>query len=147
MTVARPTAEASAGFRTIGADRGLTVVTLAASVQTLVAGASGVFMVVMAAEVLGTGPRGVGFLDAVLGVGAILGGLLAISRAAKGRLGVDLVAGVVLWSLPLLLVTPTQLPSVVKAELQRLGPDRVFILGGTGVVSGTVVNAIDAALP
>jgi putative cell wall-binding protein len=48
---------------------------------------------------------------------------------------------------PLLLVTPTQLPSVVKYELQRLGPDRVFILGGSGVVSGTVVNAIDAALP
>ena len=48
---------------------------------------------------------------------------------------------------PLLLVSPTQLPSVVKAELQRLGPDRVFVLGGTGVVSGTVVNAIDAALP
>jgi len=48
---------------------------------------------------------------------------------------------------PLLLVTATQLPSVVKTELQRLGPDRVFILGGTGVVSGTVVNAIDAALP
>jgi putative cell wall-binding protein len=48
---------------------------------------------------------------------------------------------------PLLLVSPTQLPSVVKAELQRLGPDRVFVLGGSGVVSGTVVNAIDAALP
>lgn len=48
---------------------------------------------------------------------------------------------------PLLLVAPTQLPSVVRSELQRLGPDRVFVLGGTGVVSGTVVNAIDAALP
>ena len=48
---------------------------------------------------------------------------------------------------PLLLVSPTQLPSVVRAELQRLGPDRVFVLGGSGVVSGTVVNAIDAALP
>jgi putative cell wall-binding protein len=48
---------------------------------------------------------------------------------------------------PLLLVTPTQLPSVVKSELQRLGPDRVFILGGSGVVSGNVVKAIDAALP
>ena len=48
---------------------------------------------------------------------------------------------------PLLLVTPTQLPSVVKSELQRLGPDRVYVLGGTGVVSGSVVKAIDAALP
>lgn len=48
---------------------------------------------------------------------------------------------------PLLLVSPSQLPSVVKSELQRLGPDRVFVLGGTGVVSGSVVRAIDAALP
>lgn len=48
---------------------------------------------------------------------------------------------------PLLLVSPTQLPSVVRSELQRLGPDRVFILGGTGVVSNSVVGAIDAALP
>ncbi|MDQ2673797.1 MAG: cell wall-binding repeat-containing protein, partial [Chloroflexota bacterium] len=48
---------------------------------------------------------------------------------------------------PLLLVAPTQLPSVVKSELQRLGPDNVYVLGGTGVVSGTVVRAIDAALP
>jgi putative cell wall-binding protein len=48
---------------------------------------------------------------------------------------------------PLLLVAPTQLPAVVKSELQRLGPDRVFVLGGTGVVSGSVVRAIDAALP
>ena len=48
---------------------------------------------------------------------------------------------------PLLLVSPTQLPSVVKAELQRLGPDKVYVLGGTGVVSGSVVKAIDAALP
>ena len=48
---------------------------------------------------------------------------------------------------PLLLVAPSQLPSVVKAELQRLGPDKVYVLGGTGVVSGSVVKAIDAALP
>jgi MFS family permease len=114
-------AEASAGFRTIGSDRGLTVVTLAASVQTLVAGASGVFMVVMAAEVLGTGARGVGYLDAVLGVGAILGGLLAISRAARGRLGVDLAVGVVLWSLPLLLVTVWPHPVACFAAMALLG--------------------------
>ncbi len=114
-------AEASAGFRTIGSDRGLTVVTLAASVQTLVAGASGVFMVVMAAEVLGTGARGVGYLDAVLGVGAVLGGLLAISRAAKGKLGADLATGVALWSLPLLLVTLWPHPVACFAAMALLG--------------------------
>jgi putative cell wall-binding protein len=48
---------------------------------------------------------------------------------------------------PLLLVSPSELPSVVKSELRRLGPDRVIVLGGTGVVSSSVVRAIDAALP
>jgi putative cell wall-binding protein len=48
---------------------------------------------------------------------------------------------------PLLLVSPTQLPSVTKTELQRLGPDKVFVLGGAGAVSDGVVRAIDAALP
>ncbi len=48
---------------------------------------------------------------------------------------------------PLLLVTSTQLPGVTKTELQRLGPDTVFVLGGAGAVSDGVVRAIDAALP
>ncbi len=48
---------------------------------------------------------------------------------------------------PLLLVAQTQLPSSVAAELQRLGPDAVFVLGGAGVVSDAVVSQIDAVLP
>ena len=48
---------------------------------------------------------------------------------------------------PLLLVAPNRLPSAITAELQRLAPARVVILGGTGAVSDGVVQAIDAALP
>lgn len=48
---------------------------------------------------------------------------------------------------PLLLVAPTRLPAGVAGELQRLTPDRVIILGGSGAVSDGVVRAIDAALP
>ena len=48
---------------------------------------------------------------------------------------------------PLLLVSPTELPSNVKSELQRLGPSRVFVLGGSGVVSDRVVRSIKNALP
>ena len=48
---------------------------------------------------------------------------------------------------PLLLVSPTQLPGSVAAELQRLAPDTVYVIGGTGAVSNGVVNAMDAVLP
>jgi MFS family permease len=113
--------ETSAGFRTIGGDRGLLVVTIAASVQTLIAGASAVFVVVMAAEVLGTGARGVGFLDSVFGIGSILGGVVAISRASRGRLGSDLAVGVALWSLPLMLVTLWPSPATCFAAMVLLG--------------------------
>lgn len=48
---------------------------------------------------------------------------------------------------PLLLVGPNRLPASVAAELQRLSPDAVYVLGSGGAVSDGVVNAIDAALP
>lgn len=48
---------------------------------------------------------------------------------------------------PLLLVAPTQLPAVVAAELARLDPDTVYVIGGAGAISDGVVNAMDAAIP
>lgn len=48
---------------------------------------------------------------------------------------------------PLLLVAPGTLPGVVATELRRLAPDTVWVLGGPGSVSGSVVTSIDAALP
>ena len=48
---------------------------------------------------------------------------------------------------PLILVPPTQLPTVVANELVRLGPGKVYVLGGTASVSEAVVNSIKAKLP
>lgn len=47
---------------------------------------------------------------------------------------------------PLLLVPTNSVPSSVAAELQRLDPDRIVILGGTGAVSSGVVSQIQALL-
>ncbi len=48
---------------------------------------------------------------------------------------------------PLLLVPADRLPGEVAAELLRLNPSTVVVLGGTGVVSSTVVASIRALWP
>ena len=108
--------EISGGFRAIAADRDLLSVAWLVGAQTIVAGASAVFLVVMAVDILGIGAEGVGYLDSTLGVGAVIGGFWAISRARKKRLGQDLTSGVLLWSLPLLLVVLVpSIPAVLLA--------------------------------
>jgi MFS family permease len=114
-------AEVSGGFRAIAADRDLAIVIWLVSAQTIVAGASVVFLVMMAVDVLGIGAQGVGYLDSVLGVGAVLGGFLAIARATKRRLAQDLTVGVVLWAAPLLLVTAWASPVTVFLAVALLG--------------------------
>lgn len=145
--------ETAAGFRTIGSDRGLVLTTLAACVQTVVAGASGVFLVVMAADLLGTGARGVGYLDAVFGVGSIIGGVVAIGRANRSRLAGDMMVGVMLWSVPLVLVTlwPHPIACFVAIALLGLGNPLVDVNMDTIVqrlspdeVLGRVFGALEA---
>jgi len=51
------------------------------------------------------------------------------------------------WLGPLLPTAPSTLPTPTKQQLQRLKPVRIFVLGGTSVVSNTVVNQIRAAFP
>jgi MFS family permease len=113
--------EVFGGFRTIAADRDLAVVIWLVAAQTIVAGASAVFLVVMAVDVLGTGAHGVGYLNSVLGVGAVLGGFLAIARATRHRLAQDMTFGVLLWAAPLLLVTAWPSAVTVFAAVALLG--------------------------
>jgi putative cell wall-binding protein len=48
---------------------------------------------------------------------------------------------------PLLLTMPTSLPANVKAEIVRLGPAKIVVVGGTGVVSAAVYNQLAALAP
>ncbi|HEX6149096.1 MFS transporter [Nocardioides sp.] len=114
-------AETLAGFRIIGRDRVLLLTTVQVSLQTVIAGAMTVCLVVMADEILDSPDAGLGYLNAVIGVGSILGGMLAISRARRGTLGRDMTVGVVLWSLPLLLVTAWPTPAACFAAAALLG--------------------------
>jgi MFS family permease len=156
--------ESVAGFRTIAAHPDLRLVTGIYCAQTVIAGASIVFGVAIAVDVTGFGPEGVGYLDAILGVGALLGGLVAIGRAGKFRLASDFGVGVLFWALPLLLVSlwPQAAPAflamfVIGAAnpvvdvnastiLQRLSPDavlgRVFGALETGLIATMALGAL-----
>jgi MFS family permease len=144
-----------AGFREISSSPDLRVVATLVCAQTVVSGASSVFGVALAVQLLPSGPRGVGYVDAVLGVGALVGGFVAIYRSSRGSLVTDLLKGVLLWSLPLLLVVvwPSPVSVFVAVALlgfgnpivdvnfytavQRLAPDRVL---------GRVFGALEGAL-
>ncbi|HEX6139818.1 MAG TPA: PQQ-dependent sugar dehydrogenase [Candidatus Limnocylindria bacterium] len=45
---------------------------------------------------------------------------------------------------PVLLTRPGDLPAATQAELQRLAPQRIFVLGGPGAISDGVAAALDA---
>jgi MFS family permease len=93
--------EVAGGVGAIAGQRSVALVTGLYTVQTLVAGATNVLVVVMSLELLGTGDAGVGYLNAALGVGGLVGGLVALVLATRGRLGLDLAIGLVLCGLPL----------------------------------------------
>ena len=74
------------------------------AVQTVVAGALGVFNVVLALEVFDLGNAGVGYLDSAFGVGGIIGGILAAGLSGSRRLGAWFALGAMVWGVGIALV-------------------------------------------
>jgi predicted MFS family arabinose efflux permease len=72
--------------------------------QAFVRGALGVFLVVVAIDLLGIGESGVGVLTAAFGVGGILGALAGITLVGRGRLGRPFELALAGWGLPLVLL-------------------------------------------
>ena len=111
----------ASGFTTIAHDRNLGMIMVLICVQMVVSGAMVVLGVVLAVDVLGTGPAGVGFIDSVLGIGAVVGGFVAIARSMRNSIAVDLVTGTLLWSVPLLFVVAAPSPATVFAMVAVMG--------------------------
>jgi MFS family permease len=147
--------ESMAGFRTIWAHPDLRLVTGVYSAQTVVAGAGAVFSVEMAVQMTDFGSKGIGYLDSMMGVGALLGGLLAISRASAGKLATDFGVGVVFWAIPLLLtaVWPQAWAAFLAMFIIGVANPIVDVNAATILqrsvadeVMGRVFGALDAAL-
>ena len=156
--------DAFEGFRVIWRHPDLRLVVPTYCAQTVVAGASFVFTVAIAFDMTDLGASGLGWLDSVLGVGAIFGGFLAIGLASRHRLASDFGWGVVFWALPLLLIAvwPTAWAAFIAMAiigaanpvvdinastiLQRLTPDavmgRVFGALESGLIATMALGAL-----
>ena len=113
--------EASAGYRAILGDRNLRLLVGLYCAQTVVAGASLVFTVAIALDMLEIGKSGLGYLDAMLGIGGFVGGFVALVLAQRGRLARDFGIGVLGWAAPLLLVAVSPTIGAAVAAMILLG--------------------------
>lgn len=96
--------EALAGFRTIGHEPPLRVLIGLLAAQTFLFGVLQVFIVILSIEILGFGEAGVGYLNAAIGLGSVLGAILAIGLTGTRRLSPAFVAGIVLIGAPLVIL-------------------------------------------
>ena len=92
------------GFATIALESKLRLLVGLYGLQTLVAGALNVLIVVSAFNLLHTGNSGVGFLNAASGVGGLAGALAAFALVGRRRLAGNFAIGILLWGLPLALI-------------------------------------------
>jgi hypothetical protein len=114
----RNVAEGAASLVRIARPAGYVVLGFA---QTFVRGALLVLLVVVALDVLSLGSGAVGWLNAAIGAGGLVGGGLAARLARLSRLGRLFVVGVTLWGLPLIAFGATSTPAIAYVALVIVG--------------------------
>ncbi len=85
------------GLRVLLADPDARVVVGLLSMRMLIIGAADVLFVLLALEVLGMGTPGPAILNAALGAGAIVGGLITLGFVGRSRLALVAAAGAIAW--------------------------------------------------
>jgi hypothetical protein len=125
--------EALAGFRTIWHDSRLRLIVGLFAAQTLVYGALIVLIAVAAIRLLGLGSPGIGYLNAALGVGGLIGGIVAVTLVGVRRLAFTFGLALILWGAPILVVGlwAKAAPAFVLLGLAGLGLTLVDVAGFT----------------
>jgi len=125
--------EALAGFGTVAHDVRLRLIIGLYGMQTLVAGAANVLIVVLALQTLDIGKAGIGFLTSAIGVGGLLGGVAALGLVARPRLATAFGLGLVVAGLPFVFVAlvPHTATALVALALMGLGTAVVDVAGVT----------------
>jgi MFS family permease len=80
-----------------------------------------VLVAVLAVDVLVLGEQAVGWLNAALGAGGLVGGVIAAAVVRVTRLGRSFIVGVLLWGLPLVLLALVMQPAVAYLTFLVIG--------------------------
>ena len=125
------------------------------SAQTLVRGTLNVLVVVIALNLLSLGRPGVGTLNSAIGIGGFLGALVTLSIVGQRGVVTAFIAGVTLWSVPLVAigVWPTALAAVLLMVLIGSANALIEVAGVTalqraipGVVLGRVLALLEGSI-
>ena len=125
--------DAFAGFGTVAHDARLRLIIGLYGTQTLVAGALNVLIVVMALETLDLGKPGIGFLNSAVGVGGLVGGVVAVVLVARTRLASAFGAGLALagFGVAAIAIFPTAAAALIFLGLTGLATTIVDVAGLT----------------
>jgi MFS family permease len=96
--------ELFAGFRAILQHRSLRIMIGLLTAQNALEGAVQVYIVVAGVELLGLGTSGVGYLNSAIGIGALIGGFVALSLTGVRRLSPAFLLGVAFMGVPVALI-------------------------------------------
>lgn len=121
------------GFQAAREDRDLRLLLTLFAAQTVVAGALTVLIVVLALEMLLAGESAVGYLNAAVGVGGVLGAVAAASLVRGRRLAGGFLVGMALWGAPLVVIGifPTELTGYLMLAAIGIGNTVVDVAGIT----------------
>lgn len=120
-------AELLAGFATAARNRRVALLVGVYTAWALATGALNVLIVVASIELLGLGEGGVGVLNAAVGLGGIAGAVATLALAGRGRFGVLLAVGMVVWSVPIALVGAWPEAAAAVALLAVLGVGNILL--------------------
>jgi len=114
-------ADLSAGARAVATMPDVRLVIASLGLQTFVRGLLTVLIVVTAIELLGLGDAGVGALNAMMGLGGLLGSIAAITLAGRDRLGPPFAVALAGWGAPIAVMGLIVDPVVAFIALAAVG--------------------------
>lgn len=146
-TVATVLRELSAGIRAAATLPGPRLVMVGFGLQTFVRGLLTVLTVVASIELLGLGQGGVGTLNAAMGVGGLIGAVVAMGLAGRSRLGPAFVAALAAWGAPIALIGLALDPVIALGAMAATGvSNAVLDVAGFTLAQRTTPNASRVAL-
>ena len=119
-----PQAGTLAGLRILLGDADARVVVGLLTMRMVVIGAADVLFVLLALQVLGMGPPGAGILNAALGAGTIVGGIVTFGFVGRSRLAAVAAIGAMAWGVSLALAAFLGSPQLATI---------LVVVGGAGL--------------